>query len=278
MPTPAGMDAWLDVLLESAASVWEMPAEEWIDDSPRLTDTELLDRETKGDSAIDKKNLRAEMVAAWRAGAANLYVRELPGRTRVVMLGTEEQFKSLPWAFWARVFQAIGYPVGYVLLYASPEARSFPAAGQPAEAQHINGGYSFLCKQSLVVVYRFEEATRVLLHELLHTACFDHEKAVEHLEANTEAWTEVFLCGLLAKGSRKKFMSLWKKQCRWMEEQAVRLRDQHGVMDETDYTWRYITGKLRVLEEHGFFAECGDAAVPGISMRMTTPEWDVLMK
>jgi hypothetical protein len=272
------MNAWLDVLLESAASVWEMPAEEWIDDSPRLTDTELLDREASGGDQIDTRNLRAEMVTAWRAGQANLYVRELPSRTRVVMLGTEEQFKAVPWAFWSRIFQAIGYPVGYVLLYASPEKREFPAAGEAAGAEHINGGYSFLCKQSLVVVYRFEEATRVLLHELLHTACFDKEKAVEHLEANTEAWTEVFLCGLLAKGNRTVFMRLWKKQCRWMEEQAVRLRDEHGVEGKEDYTWRYITGKLRVLEAHGFFADCGKAEVANLSMRMTTPEWDSLMK
>jgi hypothetical protein len=273
---PAPMDAWLDMLLETAKTVWSLPPEGWIDDAPSFKDTDLLEREEKGDSNIDKRNLRSEMVAAWRRGEAELKVRELPGRTRVVILGYPGTVEKIPWDLWSRIFQAIGHPVGYIIVYAHPQPREFPPTGQPAGAEHINGGYSYLCDQSLVVLYRLEEVTRVLLHELLHTACFDNDKKhhTPSLEANTEAWTEVFLGALLAKGSRTKFLSLWKKQCRWMEEQAVRLRDSHGVVDDSDYTWRYITGKLRVLEDLGFYIDCDKGQVPQpLSLRMTTPEW-----
>ena len=271
------MNAWLDILLDTAKDVWSKPAEQWIDDSPKFEDTEILYRETGGDSAIDKQNLREAMVNAWKAGQANLYIRELPGRTRVVFLGTAEQFATVPWAFWSRIFVAIGHPVGYVVVYASPEPRVFPPEGSPIDAEHINGGYSFLCQQSLVVVYRYEEVTRVLLHELLHTACFDNGKPVEHLEANTEAWTEVFLCALLSRGSRTIFMRLWKQQCAWMEEQVARLAFAHGVNGEGDYAWRYFTGKMKVLQDHGFYVDCKTGSKSNLNLRMTTPEWDPLL-
>lgn len=279
MPSPAGgpMKAWLDILLDTATHVWAQPAEQWIDDSAKFEDTELVYRETKGDSAIDKQNLRQAMVNAWKAGQANLFVRELPGRTRVLFLGTPEQFAQVPWNFWSRIFMAIGHPVGYVVIYASPELRTFPPEGTAVEAEHINGGYSFLCQQSLVVVYRFEELTRVLLHELLHTACFDNGKPVEHLEANTEAWTEVFLCSLLSRGSKAIFMKLWKQQCAWMDEQAARLAFHHGVNGEGDYAWRYFTGKVKVLQAHGFYVDCKTGSNPNLNLRMTTPEWDPLL-
>jgi hypothetical protein len=279
MPIPAGMDAWLSLALEMSDSVWAKPAEQWIEDRPTTTDIEMLDRETKGDSTIDKQNLRSEMMARWRSktDGVDVFVRELPGRTRVVVVGTLESFNKIPWAFWARLFQAIGHPVGYVLIYAHEMERVFPSAGEPIDAQHVNGGYSYLCKQSLVVVYRIEEITRVLLHELLHTACFDSEKETVELEANTEAWTELFLCALLSRGSQQKFMRLWGTQCQWIAAQAGILKARHGVEDEDDYAWRYMTGKLRVLEDHGFFMPSKRASKVPLSLRMTTPEWDAEM-
>ena len=277
---PAGMNAWLDVMFDMAKGIWEMPEESWIDDSAKLADIEMLDSQTVGDSDIDKKNLRMEMMAKYRAhqDGVELFVRELPGRTRLLMLGTRQQYGAIPWKFWARVFQAIGHPVKHFLFYASTEERRFPPAGEAVEAEHINGGYSYLCSQSMVVVYRFEEAARVLLHELLHTACFDHKKEIELLEANTEAWTELFLCALLSRGRRNVFLGLWREQCKWAESQVIKLRLDHGVIDKTAYSWRYITGKVDVLKDHGFFLyPKTHNTIHELNLRMTTPRLDSAM-
>ena len=267
---------WKEPFLDMAHKVWAMPEEYWIDDSPRFTDTDLLQTNALSESPIDEVNFRADMVAKWKAGDAGvkIKIKELPGRTRVVFLGTEEQWSQIPWATWARIFQLVEHPIGHVLFYADPRIREDPAEGSPTQKE-INGGYSYICSQELVVIYRFEEATRVLLHELLHTLCFDSEKGVEHLEAHTEAWTELFLCALLSKGSSTKFNKLWRQQVHWMVEQAKSLSVESEVNTPADYAWRYMKGKMELLEGMGFLrGYTAGTAQPTTSLRFTTPEWD----
>ena len=263
--------------------IWSMPEEYWIDDSPRFTDTDLLQKNALSESEIDEVNYRADMVAKWKASEAGviLKVKELPGRTRLVFLGTEEQWAQIPWATWARIFQLVEHPIGHVLFYADPRTRVDPIEEGPLKAKDINGGYSYICSQELVVIYRFEEATRVLLHELLHTMCFDKEKEVENLEAHTEAWTELYLCSLLSKGSSVKFNRLWRQQVHWIIEQATTLSQERGINRPVDYAWRYMRGKMDVLEGLGFLRGYtgGIHKQPATkSLRFTTPEWDLEMK
>lgn len=268
---------WKEPFLDMASSVWAMPEEHWIDDSPTLADIKMIKAQAASESAIDEVNFRADMVAKWHNKEVDLKVRELPGRTRVVFLGTDEQWSQIPWAFWARIFQMIEHPIGYTLLYADPRSRVDPA-GSELKAKDINGGYSYICQQELVVIYRFEEATRVLLHELLHTACFDKEKGVEDLEVRTEAWTELYLCALLSKGSSSKFNRLWAQQVNWMVEQADSLKVEHNVATAADYAWRYMLGKKEYLEKRGFLRGFLHKSQPTTSLRFTTPEWDSEMK
>ena len=274
---------WKEPFLDMAHKIWSMPEEYWIDDSPRFTDTDLLQKNALSESEIDEVNYRADMVAKWKAGEAGvtLKVKELPGRTRVVFLGTEEQWAQIPWATWARIFQLVEHPIGHVLFYADPRTRVDPIEEGGLKAKDINGGYSYICSQELVVIYRFEEATRVLLHELLHTMCFDKEKGVENLEAHTEAWTELYLCGLLSKGSSVKFNRLWRQQVHWIIEQATTLSQERGINRPVDYAWRYMRGKMDVLEGMGFLRgyTAGIEKQPATqSLRFTTPEWDLEMR
>jgi len=259
--------------LDLAHTVWDMPEEFWIDDSPRTTDIELLEAQA-GESKFDDINLRSDMVAKWHKGEVTLKVKELPGRTRVVFLGTEVQWSQIPWVLWSKLFQAIGHPVGHVLFYAHPLLRDFPTDRKKSiEANNINAGYSFICQQQVVVIYRFEEATRVLLHELLHTACFDKGLPVELLEANTEAWTEVFLCAILSKGIAKRFKKLWSQQCAWIEAQTKLLQDRWVIQGPSDYAWRYTIGRHEVLVKKGFMIPGSELTGP-VGLRFTTPEWD----
>jgi len=268
---------WKEPFLDMATKVWAMPQEYWIDDSPKFADTDLLHKNALSESAIDEINFRADMVAKWKSGKSDiqLKVKELPGRTRVVFLGTEKQWSQIPWVTWARIFQAVEHPIGHVLFYADARPRVDPEPG-PLKAKDVNGGYSYICRQELVVIYRFEEATRVLLHELLHTLCFDKEKGVEDLEAHTEAWTEVFLCALLSKGSSAKFNKLWKQQVHWMVEQTDSLKLERGINGPAEYAWRYMLGKKEVLDNLGFLRDytAGNKHEATSSLRFTTPQWD----
>jgi hypothetical protein len=215
------------------------------------------------------------MIEKWEQKKVKLKVKELPGRTRVVFLGTETQWSQIPWPLWARIMQAIGHPVGYILFYAHPLNRSFPSGSSlNIGASNINAGYSYICQKSLVVIYRFEEATRVLLHELLHTACFDSEKQVVDLEVSTEAWTELFLCALLSEGSKPKFNKLWKQQCSWIEAQTKLLRSKYNVNGPQDYAWRYLVGKHESLKSMGYMEKC-HVFRGQIGLRFTTTEWNI---
>jgi len=260
--------------LDMASKVWAMSEEKWIDDTAKAKDIQLLETQANEGSNIDEINLRSDMIQKWKRKEVTLRVKELPGRTRVVFLGTDDQWSQIPWPLWSRIFQAIGHPVTHVLFYAHPLKRAFPEnIGQDIGAVNVNAGYSYICRQSLVVIYRFEEATRVLLHELLHTACFDHEKDVVELEASTEAWTEILLCAILSKGSKIKFNQLWKQQCSWIEAQTKLLRDSYNVNSPRDYAWRYLVGKHEKLESMGLMEKC-PAYTGEIGLRFTTHEWD----
>ena len=269
---------WKRPFLDMASSVWAMPREEWIDDSPNLQDTDLLKKEAMEGSSIDDINMRGEMIEKWKRKEVSLRVKELPERTRIVFLGTDDQWSKIPWAFWARIFQAMGYPVGRVLFYAHPSLREYPEKGGQIGSKHINAGYSYICQQNIVVIYRFEEATRVLLHELLHTACFDKEKHVTALEANTEAWTEVLLCALLSRGKENVFNALWLKQCKWIHQQSLYLQSHWNVLSEKDYAWRYTIGKHQVLKSLGYMNTSYTSSEPIVTgLRFTTPELDSFM-
>jgi len=258
-----------------ASSIWAMPEEQWINDSVNAEDIELIKKEANGDSIIDKINFRKDMLNKWRSKEVDLFVKELPGRTRVVFLGTSEQFNKIDWPLWSRIFQGIGHPIAHILFYGHPSERFFPSTGEPVGPEHINGGYTNLCSQEKIVIYRFEEATRVLLHELLHTACFDKEKGVEELEANTEAWTEVMLCSILSKGHQRSFQNLWAKQCQWIQAQCEHLRETGKVNGPQDYAWRYITGKRDILYGLGFLKKCSGNLTVKLTPRFTTPEWNL---
>jgi hypothetical protein len=264
-----------------AEKVWTVAEERWIDDSPRTEDTVILEKYAVAHSPIDTVNFRADMLAKWRekGSGVDLKVRELPGRTRVVFLGTEEQWSQIPWAFWARIFQAIEHPIGHTLIYADPRPRVDPDKNRSLTAADINGGFSYLGQREVIVLYRYEELTRVLLHELLHTAGFDSDKGVEQLEAYTEAWTEIFLCALLSRGRINTFTRLWTEQVNWMLEQAESLEVEYNVNTHLDYAWRYMKGKMEVLEGLGFLRGFIHKRLqqPTTSLRFTTPTWDAEM-
>jgi hypothetical protein len=173
------------------------------------------------------------------------------------------------------VFQWIGSPPPMtkwrVFWFPAHIQRVLPPKGTEVGPQNINGGYCYPCNPHIIVVYRYEEATRVLLHELLHAACTDPVNvSLPIKEATTETWAELFLVALCSKGNKEKAASFWKLQSQWIANQNATLRKDHSVSTIEDYAWRYTLGREEILNRLGV-----SLPVPriskGSSSRLTHP-------
>jgi len=157
-----------------------------------------------------------------------------------------------PPSSWIRIMRLLSpMQKAQVIWFASDEERIAPQEGDPIEALHINGGYAQKCNPRSIVIYRKEEATRVLIHELLHASCSDPDGSVSHIEGDTEGWAEVILVALNAKGSQKAFASLWKEHSYYAMKQAVSAEQFHNVKSKEDYSYRYLIGRLATFKRLG---------------------------
>lgn len=249
----------------------------------------FLEREAVGGDVFDRANLKRGVWEAARAGRAQLVCKELAGHhsklyARVIILLPPGE--PLPnWDLWARVFQWFGpaaaattdataYPFRVYLL-ASPADRESPRRGQDLGPEHVNGGYTRPCSTEGIVIYRSEESTRVLVHEMLHAACLDEASwPVEQREAMIETWAELILVALLSKGSAAAAAKLWSLQSQWVANTNWRVRRDHGVADATDYAWRYLCGREEMYQRLGVALPAPQpaAAARETSLRFTHPQ------
>jgi hypothetical protein len=128
-----------------------------------------------------------------------------------------------------------------------------------------------MCKANTVVIYRQEDATRVLVHELLHGCCTDsREDPVEIIEAKTEAWAEIVMAAIREGGvAGARMAGALEQQLAGSAAQNARLVAKHGVVGPADYAWRYTVGKTEALGAMGFRA--GGAAAGPTTLRLTPP-------
>jgi hypothetical protein len=158
----------------------------------------------------------------------------------------------------------------------SPERKCLPRKiDTPLSIENVNSGYTtrdYTNNDSQIVIYRKEEATRVLVHEILHAACCDPQNApLEWKEANTETWAELFLIAILSEGSEKEAQRLWAIQSQWIANQNAILRTKYGVQSPEDYAWRYTLGREHILET--LKVELPEPnSLHSRSLRLTSPE------
>ncbi len=248
-----------------------------------------------GGDVFDRAKLKRGVWEAARAGRAQLVCRELAagsvvgsvvGRSAlarvIILLPPGEPLPN--WDLWARVFQWFGpaahatadataYPFRVYLL-ASPADRKSPSRGQDLGPEHVNGGYTRPCSTEGIVIYRSEESTRVLVHEMLHAACLDEAGwPVERREAMIETWAELILVALLSRGSVPAAAKLWVLQSQWVANTNWRVRRDHGVADATDYAWRYLCGREEMYARLGVALPDPQpaAAANETSLRFTHP-------
>ena len=141
-------------------------------------------------------------------------------------------------------------------------------AAHPIGPPHINGGYTYPCNVQTIVLYRAEDATRVLIHELQHASCLDHhEHGVDLVEAETEAWAELLYAGFLSHGNKAIFHERVRAQAEWMQVQNKEVRRRIG--HTMRFPWRYTVGKEDVWRRWGLVSNTH--SLQATSLRLGAP-------
>ena len=270
------MDAMLDVLADRIQHEYSLPPPEvW---TSRLTQDEFITirDECQAYSRFDAANLRKEMFErAFYRRDAKYKVYQSPHGKIVAIFDTPQQEQQVPWDMWWRALRLFyrGKPFTIVFL-AHPLKRKAPPKKVQFQPIHINGGYTYPCKTTFICIYRAEDATRVLLHELFHASCSDnHADGIDVVEAKTEAWAELIYAGFLAHGGRPDMMKNIRKQSDWMRTQNSSIRNHHMVSkgaDKTEFPWRYTIGKEQIWRTWGIYSpSSGDKKYWNGSARLT---------
>lgn len=179
---------------------------------------------------------------------------------------------------WGRIFQWLGpAKTGKWLIYwlGGEANREFPATGLALNPKHLNGGYTIPCSTNGIFIYRIEEATRVLIHELLHAACLDPQEAsISVREATVETWAELFLIAHRSKGDIKVAEKLWNIQSKWVSDTNHKAMTEHRVNGPNDYGWRYMNGRADIFESLGAELPKPRPLPAKASSRFTDPSLD----
>lgn len=141
-----------------------------------------------------------------------------------------------------------------------PVKRELPAPGQPINAEHINGGYTYM-NGNTIYIYRYEEFAKVLLHEILHHSELDigrqdwpdlgtlrrvfniaPETPLSPNEAVIETWAELYQLMFLAAETEIPLDKLIEKEARHALCQSAKLlaHARTGPWRETTNAFSYI--------------------------------------
>jgi hypothetical protein len=257
--------ALLDAVLDVVQHEYAKSEPVWKISRILSSDTTFLEMECSEPSEFDPFGWRKEMFDKYKKGKVEAEVREC-AYGRVVALGEKHMIQDIPWGLWGRILRTYWQgKKAKIFFLANPYLRTmgtqahsvnpYPSKKyKPLGPENINGGYTYSCNIETIVIYRAEDATRVLLHELQHASCLDHmEHSTDLVEAETEAWAELLYAGLLSQGKRQLFYELVKKQADWMQAQnAVVKRHIHH---ERQFPWRYTIGKEEVWRRWALLKE-----------------------
>ena len=153
-------------MIQNVKNLNQLSNQKWINDNLNEEDKKNLEKESHSDSKFDTLQLRKKLYDEFVSNKAHTIVKKT-NNARVVILtsnSSAHQFSNSFWSLWGRIFQWFGNPTSgshwQVYLYASDVKRTLPASG-PIGPDNLNGGYTFPCKSDCIVIYRYEEATRV---------------------------------------------------------------------------------------------------------------------
>lgn len=249
-------------------------APQWKPSRIEPADLQIIKKECT-ENEFDELNLRNSLYNAFAEGNAHIFAHECEVG-RIITL-TDAAVDPTPLEMWGRLIRIFGYnnPRPQILWFANRHQRFWPSRGQPLTHAHINGGYCMPCEPNTVVIYRHEDATRVLVHELLHGFCTDGRisptNSIEQIETRTEAWAELIVAAAREVGiaAPRPLPGALNAQLEWVALQNERLRRDHRVLTAADYAWRYTVGKEAALRAMGFAPHI--KKYREVSMRLTPP-------
>ncbi len=275
------MSILIDTLLEIIKEEYKKRELEW-----KITcnlyhihkdDITYLLNESKKKSEFDPMNIRIKMIEEWEEGKLEMIKGECQYGTIIMILDREIKREDIPWRLWGRILrlycQKNNNKKCKIYILASSKKRNFPRNNEKIKPENINGGYTYTCNLETIMIYRAEDATRVLIHELQHSSCLDDkQKDIDNIEAETEAWAELLYIGLLSKGKKEIFKQLLKKQIEWICIQNRKVQKHMKDKNSKEFPWRYTIGKEEVWKRWGLIGkekimkdEVGD------SLRLTRP-------
>lgn len=269
------MAALLDIVLDRVKRDFELDEPQWENADMDEKDIQFLEGECIKPSDFDPTNKRNTMFNGMTNGSMYTVMAECPYGRILGVFEEPAQIGEMPWGVWARILRMFSEPNRkpfkvFFLAHKSP--REFPPGKKPISPENINGGYTYRCDPETIVIYRAEDATRVLIHELQHSCCLDRvENGVDEIEAETEAWAELFYQAILSRGQKYMFKDLIKRQSEWMRKQNVKVK--YHMRSQKDFPWRYTIGKQEVWEKWGILSH--EDLQPPIkevdSLRLTYP-------
>ena len=265
------MPVLLDVLVEEVASLYGGKKPVWVNYKPTSADMAKLRENSLSNNTFDRMNLKNKVWNEYNKGNYKCIGKECEYGRVVALLSPGTQIPLLDWGL---IFKWFGKPPDggakwTVYWFGSPAKRAFP--------EHVNGGYTTRCSSEGIFIYRVEEATRVLIHELFHAACLDPEPgtaSIPIVEATTETWAELLLIAFRSKGDMGRANQLWSIQRGWIQKTNRRAANAHSVRNERDYAWRYLNGRAKIYAELGFDLGMEGGGEASLSPRFTNRALD----
>ena len=259
--------------------MWSEPALSWEKCEAESHELAAAEKAASTGNEFDKHGLKAATWKGYKDGTVRLLCMRLGDLARVVCF-LPGGAKEPNWEFWARVFQWFGPAESRtpwrVTWFAAHAPREFPDPGQDLGPEHVNGGYTQICSTDGIFIYREEEATRVLIHEMLHAACLDEQGerwTIPMREAMIEMWAELILVALKSRGSTTSAKRLWVKQSHWIADTNGKAQQEHNEEDHSDYAWRYLSGRSIMYANYGISLPAA-RPVEQRSLRFTHPDLD----
>jgi hypothetical protein len=276
--------ALLKATLDMIQNEYSKPEPEWETGKVHARDLDFLKEECSKDSEFDPQNHRKRLLEDMYNGKTNIMVEKCSFGQVFAVFEDEKQMLEMPWGLWGRIlriFSVTNSKPFRVYFMANKHLREFPPHHSQITPQNINGGYTYRCNRETILIYRAEDATRVLLHELQHSCCLDNvEDGVDLVEAETEAWAELLYVALMSRAKKYIFKDFIQRQSEWMRKQNALVKQHMQNPHSMEFPWRYTIGKEEVWRRWGILRD--DDMKPivevGKSLRLTYPPNKTLKK
>jgi hypothetical protein len=271
------MSLLIGALLDRVQKEFAKPDIKWETCDIKEADLKFLKEECSKDSEFDPLNKRKTLFNEMAQGKAAVAMSKCEYGQILAVFENINQLAEVPWDLWGRILRLFSEPWRKpfkVFFLANTNLREFPPNSEPIKPQNINGGYTYRCDPETIVIYRAEDATRVLIHELQHSCCLDKpENGVDIVEAETEAWAELFYVAIVSQGKKIIFNDMLKRQSEWMKKQNAKVKKHMANPNSMEFPWRYTIGKEDVWRRWNILSDTvlHPPIKVGDSLRLTYP-------